>query len=128
MINITLVAPIAKPISARRELRLGTARLTGDAGCQSRAVNTHADTMKIPSPAPSIAYSGKWRVAVTRIGSSRVTARRGGLSGGILEGTALWLIAFTRHTIRGSEFRDTRRSKKNAPVPHAALPLEKDSN
>src|SRR5436309_2802350 len=58
----TAVAPITTPIKARRRNGSGMDARTGEAGCSSRALKSTAETMNRPSSAPSIRYSGQWRL------------------------------------------------------------------
>jgi hypothetical protein len=58
-ISTTAVAPIARPISARRSLGSGSAARAGEPGCSSSTVNAQAATMKAPRSAASMRYSGQ---------------------------------------------------------------------
>src|SRR5512146_35376 len=54
------------PIRIRRSRGSGTAACSGECGCSRAVVATEAETMKRPSPAASIKYSGQWvRIAST---------------------------------------------------------------
>src|SRR5687768_4328063 len=61
------VSPIAAPIRPRRNRASGRAWRSGEAGCSSSVPNRHAESMKPPSRAASIRYSGQWRRSVSVI-------------------------------------------------------------
>ena len=53
------VIAIARPVRARRRNEFGRRQLTGEPGYSRSVVKTHAETMKMPSSADSIRYSGQ---------------------------------------------------------------------
>src|SRR5215469_4013713 len=57
------VAPMAMPTRRRRTNAPGSNRRIVEAGCSSRTVTLHADTMNSPRQAASIRYSGQCFVA-----------------------------------------------------------------
>src|SRR5882672_2452156 len=75
--SATAVAPIARPMSARRSVGSASACRTGEFGYSTSAVNTPAEIMNIPSAQPSIRYSGQWLRSATRAPTSttRLEAR-----------------------------------------------------
>src|SRR5215467_3260027 len=54
------VSAIARPVSACRRKAFGNVWRTGEAGYSKSVVKKHAETMKNPSSAASIRYSGQW--------------------------------------------------------------------
>src|SRR5438128_779514 len=61
---------MAIPIRTRRTNGFSIISLTGDMGCSSSTPNAQAASMKMPSPAASIRYSGQWVARAARRGSA----------------------------------------------------------
>src|SRR5215470_17366537 len=63
---LTAVSPIEIPINSLLTKDEASACRTGEAALSYRVPNTHADTMKTPKPAASMAYSRQWSANACR--------------------------------------------------------------
>src|SRR5262245_21697216 len=105
------VAPIAKPISARRSIGSGSARCRGEAGCSRSTLKPSAETMKVASRPASIRYSGQCR---RRASTARMPASMPGARPRVTGSDGLPSVRREQHLDLGA--------LAFAPLPHADRP------